>query len=58
MPVEAQYEVILDRPDDGLRLPGSPDVVRGVATVSGRRESLAGQAARRLASVLVRESGF
>ena len=58
VPVEAQYEVVLDRPDDVLRLPGSPEVVRGLATVSGRRESLAGQAARRLAAIFVRESGF
>ncbi|QRE72336.1 HlyD family efflux transporter periplasmic adaptor subunit [Methylobacterium aquaticum] len=58
VPVEAQYTVVLNRPDDELRLSGTPAVVRGLVTVSGRRESTAAHAFRRIAAVLVRESGF
>ncbi|MCE4224897.1 HlyD family efflux transporter periplasmic adaptor subunit [Methylobacterium sp. C25] len=58
VPVEAQYAVVLNRPDDELRLSGTPEVVRGVVSVSGHRESMAARALRRVAAVLVRESGF
>lgn len=58
VPVEAQYTVVLNRPDDELRLSGTPAVVRGVVSVSGHRESVAAHAFRRIAAVLIRESGF
>ncbi len=58
VPVQAQYAVVLNRPDDELRLSGTPAVVRGVVAVSGHRESLFAHALRRIAAVLVRESGF
>nr|WP_246413070.1 HlyD family efflux transporter periplasmic adaptor subunit [Methylobacterium brachythecii] len=58
VPVEAHYAVVLNRPDDELRLSGTPEVVRGVVSVSGRRESLAAHSFRHIAAVLVRESGF
>ncbi|MDR7035668.1 putative peptide zinc metalloprotease protein [Methylobacterium sp. BE186] len=58
VPVEAQYTAILEPPSEGLRLSESPAVVRGVVTVAGTPESLAGRAVRRIVAVLVRESGF
>ncbi|GJE54784.1 HlyD family efflux transporter periplasmic adaptor subunit [Methylobacterium thuringiense] len=58
VPVEAHYAVVLNRPDDELRLSGTPAVVRGVVAVSGHRESIAAHALRRVVAVLVRESGF
>lgn len=58
VPVEAHYAVVLNRPDDELRLSATPAVVRGVVAVSGHRESIATHALRRVVAVLVRESGF
>jgi len=58
VPVEAQYTVVMNRPEDELRLSGTPAVVRGVVAVSGHRESVAAHAFRRVVAVLVRESGF
>ncbi|GJE77140.1 HlyD family efflux transporter periplasmic adaptor subunit [Methylorubrum suomiense] len=58
VPVEAQYTVVLNRPDDEMRLSGTPTVLRGVVAVSGRRESIATHALRRIVAVLIRESGF
>lgn len=67
VPVEARYVAVLTplddpAPDYALRLSGrqegAADVVRGVVTVAGTRESLAAGALRRIAAVLLRESGF
>ena len=62
VPVEAQYTVVLRQPSDDLRvgLPGpeAARTIRGVVTLAGTRESIAGAAFRRAATILVRESGF